>query len=95
VLGTKLQVPATRRPLVARPRLTDLVNEVDLMAEETVVALDDYHVIDNPAVHEATSFLLEHLPRHVGLAIATRADPPLPLARVAQQRRPSGPSQAV
>lgn len=52
------------------------------MAEETVVALDDYHVIDNAAVHEATSFLLEHLPRHVGLAIATRADPPLPLARL-------------
>ena len=62
--------------------LTDLVNDVDLMAEETVVALDDYHVIDNEAVHEATSFLLEHLPRHVGLAIATRADPPLPLARL-------------
>ena len=62
--------------------LTDLVNDVDLMAEETVVALDDYHVIDNVAVHEATSFLLEHLPRHVGLAIATRADPPLPLARL-------------
>jgi LuxR family maltose regulon positive regulatory protein len=62
--------------------LTDLVNDVDLMAEETVVALDDYHVIDNAAVHEATSFLLEHLPRHVGLAIATRADPPLPLARL-------------
>ena len=52
------------------------------MAEETVVALDDYHVIDNAAVHEATSFLLKHLPRHVGLAIATRADPPLPLARL-------------
>ena len=62
--------------------LTDLVNDVDLRAEETVVALDDYHVIDNAAVHEATSFLLEHLPRHVGLAIATRADPPLPLARL-------------
>jgi LuxR family maltose regulon positive regulatory protein len=62
--------------------LTDLVNDVDLMAEETVVALDDYHVIDNAAVHEATSFLLEHLLRHVGLAIATRADPPLPLARL-------------
>jgi len=25
VLGTKLHVPATRRPLVARPRLTELV----------------------------------------------------------------------
>ena len=42
--------------------LTDLVNDVDLMAEETVVALDDDQVIDNAAVHEATAFLLEHLP---------------------------------
>jgi hypothetical protein len=58
------------------------------MAEETVVALDDYHVIDNAAVHEATSFLLEHLPRHVGLAIATRADPPLPLARLRSRADP-------
>ena len=62
--------------------LTDLVNDLDLCAEETVLALDDYHVIHHEAVHEAMTFLLEHLSRHVSLAIATRADPPLPLARL-------------
>ena len=28
------------------------------------------------------AFLLDHLPRHVHVVIATRADPPLPLARL-------------
>ncbi len=47
-----------------------------------VVALDDYHVIDGAAVHEAVTFLLENLPPQVTLAVSTRADPPLPLSRL-------------
>ena len=47
-----------------------------------MLALDDYHVIDAPAVHEAVTFLLDNLPAQVTLAITTRADPPLPLARL-------------
>ena len=33
-------------------------------------------------IHEALAFLLEHLPPQMHLVIATRADPPLPLARL-------------
>ena len=62
--------------------LVRLVNELDDVSGPTVLALDDYHVIDAPAVHEAVTFLLDHLPPHVTIAIATRADPPLPLARL-------------
>jgi LuxR family maltose regulon positive regulatory protein len=47
-----------------------------------VVALDDYHVIDGAAVHEAVTFLLDNLPPQVTLAMTTRADPPLPLSRL-------------
>jgi LuxR family maltose regulon positive regulatory protein len=47
-----------------------------------VVALDDYHVIDGAAVHEAVTFLVDNLPPQVTLAMATRADPPLPLSRL-------------
>ncbi len=50
-------------------------------AQWTLV-LDDYHVITRPEVHEALVFLLEHLPDQLHLMIATRADPPLPLARL-------------
>ncbi|MGZ6295438.1 MAG: AAA family ATPase, partial [Candidatus Limnocylindrales bacterium] len=62
--------------------LVSLINDLDVLAGPTVVALDDYHVIDGPAVHEAMTFLLDNLPPQVTLAMTTRADPPLPLSRL-------------
>ena len=62
--------------------LVSLVNDLDTRAESTVLALDDYHVIDALAVHEAVTFLLDNLPSQITLAITTRADPPLPLSRL-------------
>jgi LuxR family transcriptional regulator, maltose regulon positive regulatory protein len=47
-----------------------------------VLVLDDYHVIEAAAVHRAVVLLLDHLPAQAHLAIATRVDPPLPLARL-------------
>ena len=44
--------------------------------------LDDYHLIQAPAVHTSVEFLLEHLPSSLRLVLASRADPPLPLARL-------------
>jgi LuxR family transcriptional regulator, maltose regulon positive regulatory protein len=62
--------------------LVSLINDLDVLAGPMVVALDDYHVIDDEAVHEAVTFLLDNLPPQVTVAIATRADPPLPLSRL-------------
>lgn len=62
--------------------LVSLVNDLDTAAEPTVLALDDYHVIDAAAVHEAVTFLIDNLPGQVVLALTTRADPPLPLSRL-------------
>jgi LuxR family transcriptional regulator, maltose regulon positive regulatory protein len=47
-----------------------------------ILVLDDYHVITTPAVHEALAFLLDHLPPTLHLVVASREDPPLPLARL-------------
>jgi LuxR family maltose regulon positive regulatory protein len=47
-----------------------------------VLILDDYHVIDTPAIHEALLFLIDHLPPQLHLVLTSRADPPLPLARL-------------
>jgi len=47
-----------------------------------VLVLDDYHLITAPEVHEAVTFLLDHAPDQVHLMVATRADPPLPVARL-------------
>jgi LuxR family maltose regulon positive regulatory protein len=62
--------------------LISLINDLDLLAGPLVVALDDYHVIDGAAVHEAVAFLVDNLPPQVTLAMTTRADPPLPLSRL-------------
>ena len=46
-----------------------------------VLILDDYQVIEDPAIHQGMGFFLEHLPAHVHLMLASRVDPDLPLAR--------------
>ena len=62
--------------------LVGLINDLDVLAGPMIVALDDYHVIDGAAVHEAVTFLLDNLPPQVMLAMTTRADPPLSLSRL-------------
>ncbi len=57
-----------------------LLNELVAVTEEVVLVLDDYHLIGSAEIHDSVAFLLEHLPQAVRLVIATRADPPLPLA---------------
>jgi LuxR family transcriptional regulator, maltose regulon positive regulatory protein len=47
-----------------------------------VLVVEDYHVIDEPAIHEGMSFFLEHLPAHVHLILSSRVEPDLPLARL-------------
>ncbi len=59
-----------------------LVNELAGAAEEIVLVLDDYHVIEAPAVHDSVTFLVDHLPAEVQLLISSRSDPPLPLPRL-------------
>jgi LuxR family transcriptional regulator, maltose regulon positive regulatory protein len=62
--------------------LTSLLNEIATVEDDLVLVLDDYHVIDTRPVDAALTFLLEHLPPHLHLVIATREDPHLPLARL-------------
>ena len=62
--------------------LATLVNELSATSTRPVLVLDDYHLIDAQEIHEGVAFLLEHLPPHVHLVIATRADPGFPLARL-------------
>ena len=64
--------------------VTALIN--DLAAQpgdgEALLVLDDYHVIGSQQVHESLAFLLEHRPARMCVVLASRSDPPLPLARL-------------
>jgi LuxR family maltose regulon positive regulatory protein len=60
-----------------------LLSELEALPDkEVVVVLDDYHAVAGNQVHEGIAFLLEHLPEHVHVLLATRVDPPLPLSRL-------------
>ncbi|MBV9957968.1 MAG: helix-turn-helix transcriptional regulator, partial [Acidobacteria bacterium] len=62
--------------------LNSLLNELNAHDAEFVLALDDYHVINEQSIHEAVSFLIERLPPHAHALIVSRSDPPFPLARL-------------
>jgi LuxR family maltose regulon positive regulatory protein len=62
--------------------LAVLVNELVQGSGEVVLVLDDYHLVEEPAVHDGLAGLLERLPGQLRLVVASRADPPLPLARL-------------
>lgn len=51
------------------------------LPEHLAIVLDDYHLIDDPAVHGALAFLLDHLPPTLHFVMAGRGEPPIPLAR--------------
>src|SRR6201985_1842239 len=59
-----------------------LVNELAALPAPLTLAFDDYHLVSNQEVLHSVAFLVEHLPPGVRLALAARADPELPLARL-------------
>jgi ATP/maltotriose-dependent transcriptional regulator MalT len=59
-----------------------LFNELTTISADMVLVLDDYHVIDAQEIHTGMVYLLDHLPPRLHLVIASRTDPPLPLARL-------------
>jgi LuxR family maltose regulon positive regulatory protein len=76
---TLLQSP---QPPPLETTLTALLNELATLPDPVVLILDDYHLIEDKAVDQALTFLIEHLPPSIHLVITTREDPQLPLARL-------------
>ncbi|MBV9171022.1 MAG: AAA family ATPase, partial [Chloroflexi bacterium] len=73
--GTRRRAPGLLRASSAPPAesaLTALLNDLAALSTDVVLVLDDYHVLDAPAIHAAVGFLVEHLPAQAHLVIATR-----------------------
>jgi LuxR family maltose regulon positive regulatory protein len=62
--------------------LPTLLNEIAALPQPMLLVLDDYHRIDARLVDQALAFLLDHLPPQLHLAITTREDPQIQLARL-------------
>jgi class 3 adenylate cyclase len=80
--ATALALLQSPQPPPIETVLTPLLNALSTLPTDAVLVLDDYHLIDVPAIHSALAFLLDYLPPQLHLIITTRADPPLPLTRL-------------
>jgi LuxR family maltose regulon positive regulatory protein len=61
--------------------LAAFINSANDAPNPVVFVLDDYHLIEDPAIHTALTFLLDHLPSNLHFILVSRGEPPLPLAR--------------
>lgn len=95
VAALQTAVPGVGRPFLAQLQaspaavpLTTLLNEIASLPAHPrlVLVLDDYHLIADPAIHNDLAFLVDHQPGQLHLVLLTRADPPLPLARLRARR---------
>ena len=59
-----------------------LLNELADLDRQIVLVLDDYQLIRSEEVHDSIRFLIDHQPLGLHLALGTRTEPPLPLARL-------------
>ncbi len=70
------------RPPSTEAVLTTLINDIAAYHCPHILVLDDYHLIDTQPIHEALTFLLDHLPPQIHLIISSRSDPPINLSRL-------------
>jgi ATP/maltotriose-dependent transcriptional regulator MalT len=74
LFGTPQLVPGDSIPTI-------LINDLARQEGSLALVLDDYHAIQNQAIHETVAFMLDHLPANLHIVLSTRVDPPFPLAR--------------
>jgi LuxR family transcriptional regulator, maltose regulon positive regulatory protein len=79
-LHNPLQPPSLEAALTLL--INDLLMRRTKVQEHFVLVLDNYQFITDQSIHRALSFLLDHLPPQMHLVLATREDPPLPLAQL-------------
>ena len=75
-------------PLLQSPQqpfdaiIINLIQEIEDVPNDFVLALDDYHSIDTEKIHQLVEFLIDRMPPQMHLVLVTRVDPNMPLARL-------------
>jgi LuxR family maltose regulon positive regulatory protein len=88
VAGVYPAVSTTLEPLIVGSTgdsqlvVTALVNELAARSEPLILVIDDYHLIENPSIHEGMERLIELCPPSATIVLSTRVDPPFRLGRL-------------
>ena len=64
-----------------------LINDILKIKHDFLLVLDDFHLISNPEILKLVAYLLEHIPNNIHIAILTRSDPTIPVARLRSQNQ--------
>ncbi|MCC7446220.1 MAG: helix-turn-helix transcriptional regulator [Anaerolineae bacterium] len=75
------QLLESPRPVPPRAMIASLINDIVGLRQAVCLVIDDYHVITEPAIHDALAYLLDNVPNNFHLLLVGRSDPPLPLPR--------------
>jgi LuxR family maltose regulon positive regulatory protein len=59
-----------------------IVHELESVKDELVLVLDDYQAIENEECHDSLAFFLDWKPKNVEVALSTRGDPAIPVAKL-------------
>ncbi len=81
---TMLQAQQFPQPAPMETLLATLLNDLAQLKDRVLLVLDDLHAITEGQIHQDLVFLIDHLPRSesgLHLVIASRMDPPWPMAR--------------
>ena len=70
-----------------RYTLSALLDRIAQHAGRFVLTFDDWHVIDDPQVHQALVHLLDFAPPNMSLVLTSRTRPRLPLSRLRVRRQ--------
>jgi len=70
------------KPLSIKLLLTSLINELAGLTGMLVLILDDFHLINEPEIHDQLSFFVEHLPLSLRVVVSSRTGAPWPVARL-------------
>lgn len=82
-IGTELQQLLSTLDLAAPARLADsLLHDLEQLQRQIVLAIDDYHLVQDTDAHAFLDRIVEWLPPTVRIVLISRVDPPLPLARL-------------
>jgi LuxR family maltose regulon positive regulatory protein len=62
--------------------MSTILEKLEILPDNFILILDDFHTIKNSEIHQAINFLLEHQPAKMHMVISTRADPSLSVAKI-------------
>lgn len=66
--------------------LTLLINEISTLSKDIALVLDEFNLIESPAILQSLTFLIKHLPGRMHLIVASRTEPALEMAYLRSKR---------